>query len=117
MLSSDDTNPTALERPSNAVIEVLRALVGVPTVSTESNLKLIEWVAAFLQERGVEAEILPGPCGAKANLLARIGPPVAGGVVLSGHTDVVPVEGQPWTTDPFSLSEADGASTAAVAAT
>ena len=57
---------------------------------------------------GVEARRLPNAAGDKAALLATIGPAVDGGVVLSGHTDVVPVEGQPWTGDPFAMREIDG---------
>ena len=108
MLSSDSAKPAADARPSRPVIDVLTALVAQPTVSSDSNLALIRWVADYLAERGIEAEQLPSSCGGKANLLARIGPDRPGGVVLSGHTDVVPVEGQPWDTDPFSVVERDG---------
>ncbi|MFD2190601.1 acetylornithine deacetylase [Pistricoccus aurantiacus] len=83
--------------------ELLEALVGFPTVSRDSNLALIEFIEDYLGEHGVPFERIESDDGSKANLLARIGPEVAGGVVLSGHTDVVPVDGQPWTTDPFTL--------------
>ena len=69
---------------------------------------LIEDIAAWLRERGVRAMIVEGDDAGKAGLVASIGPPVPGGIVLSGHTDVVPVEGQHWSSDPFSLVERDG---------
>lgn len=87
---------------------LLARLVGFATVSRESNLALIEFVRGYLQDLGVDCELIYNPERTKANLLASIGPPVAGGVVLSGHTDVVPVEGQAWTVEPFCLSEVDG---------
>ncbi|WP_163575017.1 acetylornithine deacetylase [Halomonas faecis] len=83
--------------------EILECLVGFATVSRDSNLALIEWVEAFLDEHDVEHWRIESDDGSKANLLARIGPATAGGVVLSGHTDVVPVDGQPWSSDPFTL--------------
>ncbi|TDR55920.1 acetylornithine deacetylase [Halomonas ventosae] len=83
--------------------EILDRLVGFATVSRDSNLALIEWVEGWLDDHGVSHWRVESDDGRKANLLARIGPAVAGGVVLSGHTDVVPVDGQPWSTDPFTL--------------
>ncbi|CAM3531365.1 acetylornithine deacetylase [Halomonas lysinitropha] len=83
--------------------EILDRLVGFATVSRDSNLALIEWVEGWLDDHGVAHWRVESDDGRKANLLARIGPAVAGGVVLSGHTDVVPVDGQPWSTDPFTL--------------
>ncbi|MDI5891714.1 acetylornithine deacetylase [Halomonas rhizosphaerae] len=83
--------------------EILDRLVGFATVSRDSNLALIEWVEGLLDTHGVAHWRVESDDGRKANLLARIGPAVAGGVVLSGHTDVVPVDGQPWSTDPFTL--------------
>ncbi len=88
--------------------EMLARLVAFPTVSTASNLDLVDFVAGYLAGHGVEALRLPDDTGTKASLLARIGPAVPGGVVLSGHTDVVPVAGQPWTSDPFTLAARDG---------
>ncbi|MFY0990074.1 acetylornithine deacetylase [Halomonas sp. C05BenzN] len=85
--------------------QLLERLVGFPTVSRDSNLELIHFVEALLDDHGVEHWRIENDDGSKANLLARIGPAVAGGVVLSGHTDVVPVDGQPWSTDPFTLAD------------
>ena len=88
--------------------EILRRLVGFDTTSHRSNLGLIHWVADFLARHGVHAQLLPSEDGRKANLLARIGPDAAGGMVLSGHSDVVPVVGQAWRSDPFVLAEREG---------
>lgn len=87
---------------------LLAELVGFATVSRDSNLALIEFVGDYLQGLGVNSELIYNAERTKANLLASIGPSVPGGVVLSGHTDVVPVDGQAWTVDPFCLSEMDG---------
>jgi acetylornithine deacetylase len=88
--------------------EILNKLVSFPTVSTRSNLDLIDWVEAYLKSHGVQATRVYNNDGTKANLYARVGPEVEGGVILSGHTDVVPVEGQPWDSDPFTVTERDG---------
>jgi acetylornithine deacetylase len=88
--------------------EILEQLVGFPTVSCDSNLPLIDYVRDFLAARGIESKLYPDPTGRKANLYANIGPAASGGVLLSGHTDVVPVEGQVWSTDPFRLQERGG---------
>ena len=80
-------------------------LVSFATVSSEPNLPLIQFVQSYLSGHGVACKILPGPDGKKANLYATIGPMVEGGVILSGHTDVVPVQGQPWDSDPFQVLE------------
>ncbi|HRD29890.1 MAG TPA: acetylornithine deacetylase, partial [Caulobacter sp.] len=89
-------------------IAILRTLVGFDTTSRSSNLALIAWVEAYLTAQGVASRRIASADGDKANLLATVGPAVAGGVILSGHTDVVPVDGQPWTSDPFVLTERDG---------
>lgn len=89
-------------------LDILARLIAFDTTSRNSNLALIEWVEAFLRERGIESRRVANADGSKANLYARIGPDVAGGVVLSGHTDVVPVDGQPWTSDPWVLTERGG---------
>lgn len=87
---------------------ILERLIAFDTVSARSNLSLINWIGDYLKEHGVAVEIVPAPDGQpKANLWATIGPKRDGGIVLSGHTDVVPVEGQPWTSDPFKLVETD----------
>lgn len=83
--------------------ELLERLVGFATVSRDSNLELIRFVEEYLTQHDVEHWRIANDDGSKANLLARLGPAVEGGVVLSGHTDVVPVDGQPWSTDPFEL--------------
>lgn len=86
----------------------LARLIAFPTVSRDSNLNLIAYIQERLNEYGIESRLVHNAEGTKANLLATIGPMVEGGVVLSGHTDVVPVEDQDWHTDPFSLVEKDG---------
>ena len=88
--------------------ELLSKLVAFDTTSHRSNLHLIEWVANYLADLGIDAHLTRNDAGDKANLFATIGPQDEGGVCLHGHTDVVPVEGQPWTTDPFRLTERDG---------
>jgi len=89
-------------------IAILDKLVGFDTVSANSNLALIDWVADYLDGYGVKCTLTRGADGAKANLFATIGPSDRGGVILSGHTDVVPVAGQAWDTDPFRITEGDG---------
>jgi len=89
--------------------EILRRLVAFDTVSANSNLALIDWVVEYLQGHGIAADLTFSNARDKANLFATIGPADAGGgVILSGHTDVVPVVGQPWDSDPFALVERDG---------
>lgn len=94
--------------PSPQALALLADLIAFDTVSARSNRALIDHVAAYLDGIGIAAEILPSPAGDKANLWATIGPPIDGGVVLSGHSDVVPVEGQAWSTDPFAMEMRDG---------
>lgn len=89
-------------------LEWIARLIAFDTVSSKSNLALIDDAEAWLQAHGAETHRVYDDEGGKANLYAVVGPKVAGGVVLSGHTDVVPVEGQAWETDPFSLVEKDG---------
>jgi acetylornithine deacetylase len=88
-------------------IELLAQLVAFDTTSRNSNLALIEFVEDYLARFGVPSIRVDHEPG-KTNLYATIGPDIAGGIVLSGHTDVVPVDGQPWTTNPFELTEKDG---------
>ena len=87
---------------------LLERLIGFATVSRDSNLELIEFIREYLAGLGVASELFHNAEGTKANLFATIGPTDRGGVVLSGHTDVVPVDGQAWTVEPFQLSERDG---------
>jgi acetylornithine deacetylase len=87
---------------------MLERLIGIPTVSRDSNLALVEFVAEYLASHGVTAQLVYNEDRSKANLYASVGPQRAGGVVLSGHTDVVPIDGQDWATDPFSVVEKDG---------
>jgi len=88
--------------------EMLKKLISFNTVSDRSNLELISYVEDYLASHGVESVRVPDETGTKAALHARIGPPIDGGVVLSAHTDVVPVTGQNWSSDPFSAWEEDG---------
>ncbi len=87
---------------------ILAELVAFDTVSHKTNLPLIAYIEAYLANLGVVCERLPDETGQKASLFATIGPPDKSGYILSGHTDVVPVEGQVWTSDPFTLVERDG---------
>jgi acetylornithine deacetylase len=89
--------------------QILDSLIGFPTVSRDSNLDLIEFVRIFLSARGVSSQLFLDSRGRKANLFATIGPTDRGGIMLSGHTDVVPVDGQDWSTDPFRMVERNGA--------
>lgn len=89
-------------------LDLLDRLIAFPTVSRDPNRDLIAFVAEFLAAHGCEAEIIASPDGRKANLFATIGPKDRPGILLSGHTDVVPVDGQAWSADPFRLRVADG---------
>ncbi len=89
-------------------VAILERLVGFDTVSAKSNLALIDWVADYLDSHGVASALTRSADGSKANLFATIGPGDRGGVILSGHTDVVPVAGQAWDSDPFRLDARDG---------
>jgi acetylornithine deacetylase len=88
--------------------DLLQRLVGFATVSRNSNLELIAFIRQYLADLGVESELFYNPERTKANLFATIGPRDRGGVVLSGHTDVVPIDGQAWTEEPFRLTEKEG---------
>lgn len=88
--------------------QLLGRLIGFATVSRDSNLQLIGFIRDYLAELGVASELFFNAEGTKANLFASIGPTDRGGVVLSGHTDVVPVDGQAWSVDPFFMTERDG---------
>ena len=88
--------------------QMIEQLVGFNTVSRDSNLSLIDFVQNYLDDYGIPSTRVVSDDGEKSNLYATIGPLEEGGVVLSGHTDVVPVDGQDWHTDPFLLTENAG---------
>ena len=94
--------------PEFEPVALLTRLIAFDTTSRNSNLALIDWVEGYLTELGARCERVASPDGRKANLHAMIGPEVDGGVVLSGHTDVVPVDGQAWSSDPFAAQIRDG---------
>jgi len=90
-------------------LELMTKLISFPTVSRDTNLPLIDWVAGYLDSHGIQAHRWPDPDQPhKAALFAHVGPWEEGAVVLSGHTDVVPIDGQDWDTDPFVVTERDG---------
>jgi acetylornithine deacetylase len=93
---------------STSSCDLLDRLIGFATVSRDSNLELIDFIRHYLAGLGVQSELFYNAGRTKANLFATIGPPDQGGIVLSGHTDVVPVDGQAWTMEPFRLTERDG---------
>jgi acetylornithine deacetylase len=97
-----------MSAPRYTPLEMLARLVAFDTDSDKSNLALIDFVADYLDAWGVEYVRIPNASGDKASLVATIGPLIDGGIVLSGHTDTVPVTGQTWTSDPFALRVADG---------
>ena len=88
--------------------ELLERLVAFPTISAQTNLPLIAFARDYLAAIGAQCVIVPDASGAKANLFATIGPGDKPGVLLSGHSDVVPVEGQAWSADPFRLVAREG---------
>lgn len=88
----------------NATIDILRDMIAFPTVSSDSNLEMIAYIAQRLEDCEADVHLFTDPSGKKANLFATLGPQVDGGIVLSGHSDVVPVTDQDWTTDPFTLT-------------
>lgn len=83
--------------------EILAKLVSFPVLGNESNLTILNWIREYLDGFGVTYKLVPNEDGSKASLHCRFGPAVDGGLILSGHMDVVPTTGQPWTTDPFEL--------------
>ncbi len=91
-----------------AARSILEKLIAFDTVSARSNLALIEWVEGYLADHGVHSRRVSNEDGDKANLFASCGPDAEGGVILSGHSDVVPVAGQKWSADPFVLREDKG---------
>lgn len=97
-----------MTKPSKEALAMIKQLVEMPTVSRDSNLDLIHWVRDHLKSMGVDSTLVHDATGKKANLYATIGPQDKPGIVLSGHTDVVPIDGQEWSTDPFQIVEKDG---------
>jgi acetylornithine deacetylase len=93
---------------SQSAADILKTLISFDTVSHNSNLPIIEWIEAYLASHSVASQRVYDETGEKANLLATIGPEAIPGIILSGHVDVVPVEGQPWSTDPFEATVIDG---------
>ncbi|WP_299874616.1 acetylornithine deacetylase [uncultured Sulfitobacter sp.] len=89
-------------------LELMTKLISFPTVSRDTNIPLIDWVAEYLSSHGIESHRYIDPDQPKHALFAHVGPWEEGAVVLSGHTDVVPIDGQPWDTDPFTVVEKDG---------
>ena len=89
-------------------LELMAKLVSFPTVSRDTNIPLIDWVAEYLASHGIESHRYIDPEQPKHALFAHVGPWEAGALVLSGHTDVVPVDGQPWDTGPFQVVERAG---------
>ena len=87
------------------VEELLAKLVSFPVLGGESNRSIITWIKTYVESFGIQAVLVPHEVEDKASLHCRIGPAADGGVILSGHTDVVPVEGQDWDTDPWVLSD------------
>ena len=83
------------------VEELLAKLVSFPVLGGESNLSILNWIKDYLKTYGIQSYLVPNNENSKASLHCRIGPPVDGGVILSGHMDVVPVDGQDWKTNPF----------------
>lgn len=88
--------------------QILSDLIAFPSVSSDGNMELIAYAARLLEDCGAKVDHIIAPCGTKANLFATLGPEVDGGILLSGHSDVVPVSDQQWTSDPFEMIEKDG---------
>ncbi|MGY4575675.1 acetylornithine deacetylase ArgE, partial [Ewingella americana] len=90
------------------VVDILSKLVSFNTISLQSNLAMIDYIDTYLADYGIAARRVYSEDGLRANLYATIGNPQRGGICFSGHSDVVPVEGQPWSQDPFVLTARDG---------
>lgn len=104
-MTNSSPNTQYLLPNTMTVQEILSKLVSFPVLGGESNLSIIHWIQEYIEGFGVKTVLVPNEEGTKASLHCRIGPAVDGGVILSGHTDVVPVEGQDWTSDPFVLTD------------
>lgn len=103
MISGQNQHPI-----TTRVITLLKELVAFDSVSRNSNLPIIDHIKKICEANGAEVTLVPAEGQPKANLIARFGPKVDGGMVWSGHTDVVPIDGQEWNTPPFELTEKDG---------
>ena len=97
-----------MPQPSQAALEMIRQLIAFDTTSRNSNLELIHFVRDYLAGLGVESELIQGDDKEKANLFATLGPTDRPGIALSGHTDVVPIDGQEWDSDPWTVTEKGG---------
>jgi acetylornithine deacetylase len=104
----DSTRDSTADIPNATVIAMIERLIAFPTVSRDSNLGLIEWVRDYLSGLGVRSRLTYDSSGKKANLFATLGEERSGGIILSGHTDVVPVDGQAWSSDPFCAVHKNG---------
>ena len=89
-------------------IDFIRKLISYDTTSRNSNLEIINYIRDYLDGLGVDSLLVPDETGTKANLYATLGPQDKPGIMLSGHTDVVPIDGQDWHTDPFDVQAKDG---------
>lgn len=96
-----------MHAPLDETIEILEKLVGFESVSGRPTHDIVAWITAYLDSHGVESTLSYDADGQRANVFATIGPAIDGGVVLNGHTDVVPVAGQQWQSNPFALTRVD----------
>ena len=94
--------------PSSESLEMISKLISFDTTSRDSNMGLISYIQDYLSGLGIESTLVPNEDRSKANLYATVGPADKAGIMLSGHTDVVPVDGQNWDSDPFNVIEKDG---------
>jgi acetylornithine deacetylase len=106
--SPAETDSLQHDTPSGEALAMIERLIAFDTTSRESNLGLIEWARDHLEKLGAKTRLTYDPTGAKANLFATLGEGSKPGMILSGHTDTVPVDGQEWTTDPFRATTVDG---------
>lgn len=107
MSAYSTTSPNSVAVPRPETLTLLQDLVGFATVSADSNLELIEYIRGYLKELGIVSRLFYNDDRTKANLYALVGPEDRPGIALSGHTDVVPVAGQDWSTDPWRLVQGD----------
>jgi acetylornithine deacetylase len=89
-------------------LKILSDLIAFPTVSSDSNLAMIDYLSNRLEDCGASVDVFHDESGKKANMFATLGPNTDGGIVLSGHSDVVPVTDQDWDSDPFEMVEQEG---------